>query len=220
VLAPAPLKAALEKAKATFEGEHPGTTVTLNLGHVPTLLTQLQEGVAGDVLVTPDEPTMKQAQDKSLVAGTPAPVARNELTIVVPADNPGKVAGVESLGNKDIAIAVCAAELPCGKLAEQLAQKAGVTVEADSKEPGGSPAIVTKAAAGEIDLGVVYASDVKAGGDKVTAIPVAKTATVSAQVMAASLVASRNKATADAFVTFLASPAGQTLFTQVGFATL
>ncbi|MCU0270310.1 MAG: molybdate ABC transporter substrate-binding protein [Acidimicrobiales bacterium] len=220
VMAPGPLKNALEQAKASFEADHPGVTVNLSLGHVPTLLAQLEEGVPGDVLVTPDEGTMGQAEDKGLIVVEPLPVARNELTLVVPADNPGEVQGVDALGDADLSVAVCAAELPCGKLTEQLATKAGITLEADSLDPGGSPAIVTKASTGEIDVGVVFAVDVQAGGDKVTAVSIPADVAVSSQVMAAALESSQNTAVAEAFLAFLASPEGQSLFVDAGFTAL
>ena len=60
VMAPGPFKGLLEAATAEFEAAHPDVTVELNLGHVPTLLTQLEEGVVADVLITPDAGTMGQ----------------------------------------------------------------------------------------------------------------------------------------------------------------
>jgi molybdate transport system substrate-binding protein len=220
VMAPGPLTTALEAAAAAFEAANPGVSVSLNLGHVPALLAQLDEGVPGDVLVTPDETTMGQAETKGLTAGEPTPVVRNELTLVVPAGNPGGVSGLDALGDADLSIAACAAELPCGVLAVQLAETAGVTLAADSLDPGGSPAIVTKAATGEIDLGVVFAADVTAGGSKVEAVPVAAVAAVSSTVMATALADAPNPSVAEAFVAFLASPEGQALFVDAGFVAL
>ncbi|HYN56049.1 MAG TPA: molybdate ABC transporter substrate-binding protein, partial [Motilibacterales bacterium] len=220
VMAAGPLKPAMDKAKAAFEAANPEVTITLDYGHVPSLLTQLGEGVPADVLSTPDAATMKMAQDKGFVATEPTPVAGNPLALVVPVGNPGEVTALEDLANADLAVAVCAAELPCGKLTEQLATKAGLTIAADSLEPGGSPGVVTKAAAGEIDLGVVFASDAKAGGDKVEVIPIDPAVVITGQVMAAPLAEAANASAATAFVEFLASPAGAALFTSSGFTSL
>ncbi len=220
VMAPGPLKAALDKAKAAFEAANPQVTVTMNYAHIPTLLSQLSEGVSADVLLTPDEGTMKMAQGKELTTGTPEPVATNVLALVVPADNPGKVTGVADLGKKALTIAVCAAELPCGKLTDALAKKADVTIEADSLEPGGSPGVVTKVATGEVDLGVVFAPDIKTGGDKVTAIPIDAAVVTTSQVLAVELGASTDPTLAQAFLDFLTTPEGAALFTGVGFGPL
>jgi molybdate transport system substrate-binding protein len=218
VMAPMPLNGVLTAAVEAFEADNPGATVEVSYGHVPALLAQLQEGVPGDLLLTPDEMTMGQAADADLLAGSPTPLGRNLLTLVVPAGNPGEVTGVESLADEDLTVVTCAAELPCGKLADQLASAAGVTIAVDSREPGGSPAIVTKAATGEIDLGVVFAVDVKAGGADVTALPVPDESAVSSQVNGAELAEAGTPDLAAAFLEFLASAEGRALFAAAGFA--
>jgi molybdate transport system substrate-binding protein len=220
VMAPAPLKSALDKVKAAYERTRPGTTVTMAYGHVPALLTQISEGVPADILVTPDEATMKLAQAQGAATPGTVALARNELVLVVPAGGTAKVKGLTSLADTSLTVAVCAAELPCGKLTTQLAAKAGVTVAADSQEPGGSPAVVTKAAAAEIDLGVCFATDAKAAGSKVTALPLDRTQGVSATVTAAVLTAPANAQAAEQFQKFLASADGRALFTEAGFAAL
>jgi molybdate transport system substrate-binding protein len=220
VMAPAPLKAALDKAKAAFEGTHTGVTVTVNYGHVPTLLTQISQGVPADVLVTPDEMTMKQVQTKGVAGSGTAAVARNKLVLVVPAANPGQVKDATSLGDASLSVVVCAADLPCGKLTSALATKAGVTLAADSLEPGGSPGVVTKVAAGEADLGVCFATDTKAAGAKVAVIPLPDTLGASTTVTAAMLNSPANPATAKPFLDFLGSTEGRAVFTAEGFAAL
>jgi molybdate transport system substrate-binding protein len=214
------LKAALDKAKAAFEGTHTGVTVTVNYGHIPALLTQISQGVPSDILVTPDEMTMNQVQTKGVVGSGLATVAKNKLVLVVQAANPGRVKDVTSLGNASLSVVVCAADLPCGKLTSALAAKAGVTVAADSLEPGGSPGVVTKVAAGEADLGVCFATDIKAAGAKVTAIPLADSLGTSATVTAAVLRSPANPATAQAFLAFLGSAEGKAAFTAAGFDSL
>jgi len=217
VMAPGTLKGLLESAKATFESDHPGVKVALNLGHVPTLLTQIEGGVPADVLVTPDATTMGQAAGKGLLDGDAEVIARNKLALVVPAGNPAGVKGVDALGDESKRTAVCAKELPCGKLAEQLAAKSSISLSADTLEPGGSPAIVTKASTGEIDVGLVFATDIRAGGDKVEAIPIPDASNVSSEVSASVLKASTNAAAAQAFIELLASAQGRSLVTAAGF---
>jgi molybdate transport system substrate-binding protein len=220
VMAPMPLNPVLTGAEEAFEAANPGVDVLISYGHVPALLAQLKEGVPGDLLVTPDKNTMSQAADASLLTGSPAPLAESPLALVVPASNPGDVSDVSSLDDEGLTIVTCATELPCGKLAEQLAQKAGLALAVDSQEPGGSPAIVTKAATGEIDLGVVFAVDVKAGGDEVDEISIDEELAVSSQVTGSVLAEARASDIAEAFLAFLVSEEGQELFAEAGFAPL
>jgi molybdate transport system substrate-binding protein len=217
VMAPVPLKTALDKAKTAFESSHPGTTVALNYGHVPALLTQIEQGVPADVLVTTDETTMKQARSKGAVVASTVPVAKNRLALVVPMANPGHVKDVGSLGDATLAIAVCAAELPCGKLTDDLASNAGITLAADSREPGGSPAIVTKAATGEIDLGVAFATDIAAANGKVASIPLDEKLGVTTTVVAAMVTSPGSTASAEQFLAFLSSADGKAIFADAGF---
>lgn len=220
VMAPAPLKGALDKAKAAYESQHAGTSVTVNYGHIPALLTQISQGVPADVLVTPDEATMTQVRAKGVVADGPVAVARNELVLVVPSTNPAGVKDVTALGNEQLTVIVCAPELPCGKLTSQLATKAGVSLVADSQEPGGSPAVVTKVASGEADLGVSFATDTKAGGTTVRVIPLDGALGASTTVTAAAVASPANAPGAGQFLAFLSSPDGKALFTEAGFSPL
>lgn len=217
VMGPASLKGLLEATKTRFEAENPGISIRLSLGHVPTLLAQIEGGVPADVLVTPDSGTMGQASSKGMVAGKADVIARSAMALVVPAGNRAGVKGVDSLSNASLRVALCAKELPCGKLSDKLAAKSSISLDADTLEPGGTAAIVTKASTGEIDVGLVFATDVKAGGAKVERIMIPEASNVSSEVSAAALSASTNATAARAFVAFLASSGGRELATGVGF---
>ena len=217
IMAPGPFKGLLEAAKADFEAANPGVTIELNLGHVPTLLTQLEEGVVADVLITPDAGTMGQAGTKGLTAGEPAVFAKVPMALVVPAGNAAGVTDVTALADAALRVAVCAAELPCGKLADQLATKAGLVISADTLEPGGSPGVVTKASTGEIDVGLVFATDIAAGGDKVAKIAIPDDVNVASDASVAALMVADDADVAAAFIAFLTSEAGLTLATGKGF---
>ena len=217
VMAPGTLKGVLERAKVAFEKEHHGVQIELNLGHVPALLTQLDGGVAADVLLTPDSSTMQQAADKGLLAAEPVVIARSALALVVPKGNPRGIDSVKALGDGGNRVAVCAVELPCGKLAQELARKNSISLDADTLEPGGSPGIVTKAATGEIDVGLVFATDVAAGGAAVEAVAIPEKDNVSSAVSVALLKASTNRSSALALIDLLASSQGRDIISAAGF---
>jgi molybdate transport system substrate-binding protein len=217
VMAPGPFKGLLEAAAAEFEAANPGVTVELNLGHVPTLLTQLEEGVVADVLITPDAGTMGQAGTKGLTAGEPSVFAKVPMALVVPAGNPAGVTDVSALADEALRVAVCAAELPCGKLADQLAGKAGIVISADTLETGGSPGVVTKASTGEIDVGLVFSTDIAAGGDKVAKVAIVDDVNVASDASVTMLQAADDADVAAAFVEYLTSEAGLALATGKGF---
>jgi len=169
------------------------------------------------VLITPDAGTMGQAGTKGLTAGEPAIFAKVPMALVVPAGNAAGVVDVSSLANEALRVAVCAAELPCGKLADQLATKAGLVISADTLEPGGSPGVVTKASTGEIDVGLVFATDIAAGGDKVAKIAIPDDINVASDASVAALTVADDADVAAAFIAFLTSEAGLALATGKGF---
>lgn len=218
VMAPGPLKAALDRAADEFMARYPNVTIELSYGHIPALLARYEEGADADLLVTPDEGSMDQAIAKGMIAGTPMVVARNAVTLVVPAGNPGGVDDATSLGDDSLLIAVCSPDLPCGRLAEHAATDAGVTLQADSLEPGGSPDVVTKASSGEIDLGVVFAVDAKAAGDAVEVLELGEGGPISAEVTAGVVVGSPDQTIAEAFTSFLMTSTGASIFEAAGFA--
>lgn len=122
------------------------------------LVRQLEDGATADLLITADAATMDRALADGLVDTTLGVVARNRLVFAVAPDNPGGIASVEDLGNEDLFLGVCAPEVPCGRLAEAAVATLGVEVAADTEEPN-VRALALKIARGELDGGLVYATD-------------------------------------------------------------
>src|SRR5829696_5965181 len=102
---------------------------------------------------------------KDLV-GTAQNFASNLLAIVVEKRNPKDIKTLADLANPDLKVVLAAEEVPAGKYAKQILDKAGVSVSPVSQEDN-VKAVVTKVSLGEADAGIVYATDVTAGGDKV-----------------------------------------------------
>ena len=91
--------------------------------------------------------------------------------MVVEKGNPKDVATVEDLADSDLKVVLAAPEVPAGKYAAEILGKAGVTVVPVSEEDN-VKAVVTKVSLGEADAGIVYVTDVTAGGDKVEGVEI------------------------------------------------
>ena len=151
----------------SFETDNPGVDVTLGLGPSSALAAQVGAGAPADVLATASSATMSTALDALRAAevagavGTRAVVfARNTLAIAVPTANPGAVDTLADLDRADVTFAMCQEQVPCGAAARTVLAAAGVdaapvTFESDV---GG---VLTKVRLGEVDAGLVYASDVR-----------------------------------------------------------
>jgi len=215
VFAASSLTAAYTTIGKDFEKAHPGSMINLSFGGSSTLVAQIQQGAIGDIFASADQPNMLKAVDAGLLAGSPLIFAHNRLEIVVAAGNPKRIAGLSDLGHSGLIVVLCAPAVPCGRYAAQALQKAGVTVKPASQETD-VRAVVSKVALGEADAGIVYVTDVKAGGAGVQGVEIPLSLNVVADYPVAILKDSQNVPLAKAFVSYLLG-AGQPTLARYGF---
>jgi molybdate transport system substrate-binding protein len=216
VFAAASLTAALQAGASAFEHGHPGVKVQLNFAGSSTLVRQIQQGAPADVFASADEANMQKLVETGAIADAPQLFARNRLQIVVPAGNPERVRGLGGLTKPGLTIALCGPSVSCGRYAAEAFEKAGLTVPAASQELD-VKAVVSKVAMGEADVGIVYATDVRAAGDTVEGVDIPESSNVTARYPIAVVKNAPNTAGAAAFVEFVLSPDGQRLLASFGF---
>jgi molybdate transport system substrate-binding protein len=217
VLAAASLTDVLGRLATTFRDQHPGTEVALSFGGSSTLATQVVQGAPADVLVTASEETMAPVVGADLVAGTPRVVATNVLELAVPRGNPAGVRGLADLADPDLRIALCAPQVPCGAVSRELLDRAGVTAAPDTLEQD-VRAVLTKVELGEVDAGLVYATDVRAAGDAVQGIELPEASRVPTAYPVAVLAGAPHPRAAAAFADLLASEQGRAALRDAGFS--
>lgn len=216
IFAAASLTDALTEVADAFEAAHPGATVELNLAGSQALREQILAGAPADVFASAAVAEMDAVVEAGEVADEPRVFARTTLEIVVPAGNPAAVDGLADFADDDLLLGLCAAEVPCGALARQALERAGVSPRPDTDEPD-VRSLLAKVAAGELDAGIVYRPDVLAGGDAVEGIPIAEDVNVVTGYPAAALARAPAPALAAAFVDFLVSDEGRAIVTSFGF---
>ncbi|MDJ0335839.1 molybdate ABC transporter substrate-binding protein [Salinibacterium sp. G-O1] len=199
-----------------FTTEHPDVTVTFNFGGSSALAAQIVEGAPVDVFAAASAATMTTVVEAGLTEGEPTAFATNTLEIAVPPGNPGGVAGLADFTRPELSIALCAAEVPCGAAAMAAFAAAGIAPEPDTLEQD-VKAVLTKVELGEVDAGLVYATDVRAAGDRVDGIEFAGAAAAVSVYPIARLAASTRNAAATAFVAYVLSPAGRKILDDAGF---
>ncbi len=214
VFAAASLTDAFGGLEVAFEAANPGVDVQLNLAGSSTLREQILAGAPADVFASASPEIMADVVAAGEVDGQPAILGRNRMAIAVPAGNPAEIAGLADLADDGLLIGLCAEAVPCGRLARSVLANAGVEPAVDTNEPD-VRALLTKIAAGELDAGIVYTTDL-AGAD-VDGIVIGADHNVTADYPIAPLVGGDNPTGAAAFVAFARSEEGQAILADHGF---
>ena len=212
VFAAASLTAAFNELGPKYTAAE-GTKVTFNFAGSQALATQIQQGAPADVFASADINNMDKVKD---LVGTPQNFASNLLQIVIEKGNPKGVKGLDDLANPDLKVVLAAPDVPAGKYAQQALEKANVTVKPVSQEDN-VKAVVNKVALGEADAGIVYVTDVTAGGDKVEGVDIPEELNVVATYPIATVKASKAQDKAQAFMDLVRSDQGQQVLKKYGF---
>ena len=214
VLAASSLTGTFTELGRRFEAAHPGTTVRLSFGASSALATQVVNGVDADVLATASTSTMSTVTDADL-AGTPEVFALNRLQVATPPDS-ADITRLTDLTRPGVTVAICQPQVPCGAATQQLFAQQGMAVTPATEESD-VKAVLTKVELGEVDAGVVYATDVLAAGTRVRGVAIADADNVTTSYPIAALTGAPNPDGAAAFMAFVLSSEGRAVLAEAGF---
>ena len=216
VFAAASLQATFTQIGTIFQTENPGSTVTFNFAGSSDLVTQLTAGAPADVFASADTNNMTKATTANLVSGTPVNFATSILTIVTPPGNPAGVTSFADLAKPGLNVVVCAPQVPCGAATATVETNTGVTLTPVSEENSVTD-VLGKVTSGQVDAGLVYVTDAKNAGDKVTEVTFPEAAVVVNVYPIATLTAATQPALATKFVDLVVGPKGQQVLAAAGF---
>jgi molybdate transport system substrate-binding protein len=219
VFAAASLTDAFTEVGEAFTAANPDAKATFSFDASSALVQQITEGAPADVIASADTANMDKLTEAGLNGTEPVIFATNLLTIIVAPGNPEGIAGVADLANSDLITVICAPEVPCGRYADEIFTKAGVTVTPDSLEQN-VRGVVTKVTAGEADAGIVYVTDVIAAGDYAAMVEIPADINVLAEYPIATTKDSTNAEAGEAFIDFLTGSDGQVIMAEYGFGAL
>lgn len=216
VYAAASLTGAFSDLGKRFEKDHPGVRVVFSFGGSSDLVAQIQQGAPADVFASADATNMGKLTADEL-GGEPEDFATNTLEIVTPPDNPAGIDSLDDLARKDIALVVCAPEVPCGSAADKVEATAGLTFSPVSEEQSVKD-VLAKVTSGEADAGLVYVTDAKAAGDTVHGVRFPEAASAVNTYPIATLAGTGHETLARAFVALVLGRVGQQALADAGFA--
>jgi molybdate transport system substrate-binding protein len=227
VFGAASLGGALDAVKTAYEAAVPGAVLTISTDSSAALETQIEQGAPADVFLSADTAQPQKLIDAGLAAGDAVVFARNRLTVIVPAADPGRVASPADLARPGLKIVAAGDEVPISRYASQL-------VADLAKEPGYPPgftaayaanvvskednvrAVVAKVELGEGDAAIVYQTDAAASVN-VRTIDLPADANVPASYAGVVVTKASRADAAAAFLAWLAGPDGQAILATFGF---
>lgn len=189
-----------------------GVGVEFSFAGSADLLSQLTQGAQADVFAAADTATMDHAVRAGLLDGAPQSFATNTMTIVVAPGNPKGVNSFRDLPR--VSTVVCAVQVPCGAALPRLQSRAGVRLHPDSEESSVAD-VMNKVTSGQADAGLVYVTDARAAGAKVSSVALPE-ATVNTYQIAV-LRSSRDRALARRFVDLVTGTDGRQVLAAAGF---
>jgi molybdate transport system substrate-binding protein len=226
VFAPSALTEAIKQLGADFEAKQGDVKVQFEVGHTPTQRTQIEQGATPDVILAAGRNDIDALAEQSLIAPEQVkPLARNQLIIVVPPDNPANITTVEDLARPGVRLLIAEPDLPVGMATQKLLENLNGAVAPDFKEKAlanvvsrelGVKPIVSKIALGEADAGIVYLTDATAAPE-LTTLAIPKESNVTVAFVVAPLAGSANPEMAKAFVDYVLSDEAQALLHAQGF---
>ena len=215
VFAASSLTGAFTTLGKQFEAAHPGDKVTFSFGPSSGLATQIISGAPADVFASAAPANMQQVVSAG-DASSPTNFVKNTMEVAVPPNNPGHVKSLKDLAKSSVKVALCQPQVPCGVTAAAVFSNAKIKVTPVTLEPD-VKSVLTKVELGDVDAGMVYVTDVLAAGSKVKGVKIPAGVNASTTYPIATISKSSHKSIAQAFVSYVLSPAGQQVLTAAGF---
>ena len=183
------------------------------------LALQIRQGAPADVFASASPIYTQQLYREGLVE-RPRGFATNSLVLAVPRRNPAAIRSVFDLAKRPkLKLVVAGAKVPVGVYTREVLKRLEllrVLRRAVSQEPD-VKGIVGKLALGEADAGFVYATDVRAAGGRLVAIPLPRRSQPTIVYEVAVVKASKNRAGAFELIADLLGAEGRRELARAGF---
>lgn len=222
IAAAASLESVMEKQIIpAFEKNNPGTTVEGNYDSSGKLQTQIEKGLEADIFFSAATKQMDALVSQNLVdQKSVVPLLQNQLVMIVPSSSDADWKEFSDLKKAEMIAIGDPASVPAGQYAEKGLKALGLWEEV--KEHGSFGTNVTEVlnwvAEGSAQAGLVYATDA-ASTDKVKVVAVLPEDTLNDPIIypIGLVEKSKEKASAEDFITFLQSKDVAKYFEDTGF---
>ncbi|WP_293121784.1 molybdate ABC transporter substrate-binding protein [Microcoleus sp. bin38.metabat.b11b12b14.051] len=215
------LSPALTEIKTVYQSSNPNVNIKYNFGASGALEQQIQQGAPVDVFFSAATKQMDALQQANLLLNeTRRNLLTNRLVLITPKNGAVLIDFKQLTDAKIKKIAIGEPKsVPVGQYAQEMLTKLGLWPQLQPKLVFGNNVrqVLTFVASGNVDAGIVYATDAKVS-DKVTVQLTAAENLHSPIVYPLAVIKnSRNQAAAKTFVDFLAGDRAKIVFLKYGF---
>ncbi|MGC4034185.1 MAG: molybdate ABC transporter substrate-binding protein [Tepidisphaeraceae bacterium] len=217
------LKDAFDAIAKKYEAET-GEHVEFSFGSSGQVMAQIKSGAGIDVFVSAATQQVEQLTKEKLVdASTSRVVAGNQLVLIVPADAKTPPKDFAELAASSVE-KIAAGEpktVPAGQYAKQVFQSLKIESAVANKIVYGTNVrqVLAYVERGEVQAGLVYATDARQSGEKVKIVATAAAGTHEPIVYPGVVIANTTHAPAALkFLDYLATPAAKAELTAKGFS--
>ncbi|GBE36654.1 molybdate-binding periplasmic protein precursor [bacterium BMS3Bbin07] len=220
------LKNAFEDIGRVFEAKHGGVKVYFNFAGSGTLSRQIESGAPVDVFASASMRYMDEVERKGFIIGASRRnFAGNSIVLIVPSASGFQLSSLRGLLNEGIRrIAIGNPRtVPAGEYSEEALKHFELRDRLGDKLilAGNVRQVLDYVARGEVDAGMVYASDAGARPDEVKiAVEVPAGSHTAVLYPAAVVRGSDNTALAAEFIDMVTSEKGQKILRDYGFIPL
>ncbi|MHB8481862.1 MAG: molybdate ABC transporter substrate-binding protein [Nitrospiria bacterium] len=223
ISAAASLTDALREIGKAFMEQHPEHHLYFNFSASGPLTRQIEQGAPVDIFISASPDEMNELESKNLLMNkTRKDILTNEVVLIVPYGSDRPVKSFRDLEDPSIKMIAIGdpAFVPCGRYTREILENMGLWEALKSKLIFGEDVrqVLEYVSRGEVDAGVVFATDavIKPGKVKVAAIAPEN---IHQRVVypAAVIKETKNPELAGKFMDFMESPDGFAIFKKYHF---
>jgi len=230
VFAAASLSEAFRTLGKAFELRHPGVGVRFNFGGSQQLVQQIVQGADADIFASANMKQMGIAVKSGVIdISLPKVFARNRLVVILPKNNPARLATLNDLAKPGVKLVLADSSVPAGQYAVQILERCSAMKEFGSSfritvlknvvsYEENVLAVLSKVKLDECDAGIVYASDItRDSTHEVMRMYIPDDLNIIAEYPIAPVSESRAKKLAGAFIEYVLSDEGGRTLSDFGF---
>lgn len=212
----------LTEITEVYKNVDPSTKLTFTFGGSGALQTQIEEGAPVDIFMSAAQKQMTALEEgEHIISETKKTLLVNKVVLITPIDSTLAITSFEDLTTDDVKKIGLGdpASVPVGQYSEEVFTSLNILDQVNVKSVYGSDVrtVLTWVENGEVDCGVVYATDASST-DKVKVITEAPEGSHKEVTYPVAVIKdSKNVDTAKAFLDYLSTEEAAKIFVKYGF---